>query len=130
MITAGEIFECAMALIDELDEEGRAYSAETETYARRSPAIISSLAEEARRIMGKRGDCGILDDLEDIVEDVSDSYAVGILPYGLAAALLNDENPASAAFLQARYEEMRDWYAEHTPAEEEEIEDIYGVYEW
>ncbi|MBQ6756459.1 MAG: hypothetical protein IJP43_05910 [Oscillospiraceae bacterium] len=130
MITAGEIFECAMALIDELDEEGSAYSADTEIYARRAPSMISSLAEEARRIAGKRGEYGILDDLEDIVEDVDDSYAAGILPYGLAAALLHDENPASAGFLQTRYEEMRDWYADHAPAAEEQIEDIYGVYDW
>lgn len=127
MVTAGEIFECAMALIDELDGDGGAYSAETEAYAHRAPAIISSLAEEARRLKGQRGEYGILDDLEDIVEDVDDSYAAGILPYGLAAALIHDENPASADFLEARFEELRDRYSLRSPASMESIADAYGA---
>lgn len=125
MITAGEIFECAMAQLDELDDGGSAYSSATERYAKRAPAIISSLAEEARSLVGKRGEYGILDDLEDIVEDVEDSFAVGVMPYGLAAALVYDENPAAASFLEARYEELRDRYAERSPAVMEYITDLY-----
>ena len=53
-----------------------------------------------------------------------------MLPYGLAAHLLLDENPDVAAFFNQRYAELLSEYRRGIPAASEDIQDLYGGIEY
>lgn len=57
---------------------------------------------------------------------VDDVTARKVLPYGLAAHLLLNENPSVAAYFNDRYEEMKFIETKRPPAAFEQIEDVYG----
>ena len=65
-----------------------------------------------------------------VIDGIDESYALGPMQYGLAAALVADENPALAAFLESRYEELRDRYAITYCSRMEDIENWYGGLEY
>ena len=65
-------------------------------------------------------------EFDDSLYKIDDTIALGIMPYGLAANLLVDENPSAASFYQARYEERLREKARRVRASVEDIEDIYG----
>lgn len=121
-----DVFELAMSLMDELDEEGAAETTRTADYVRRTPGIVTALLAEMRTMCCLSGDWVRLTGLDDELADTDERYALGALPYGLAAGLLVDENPSSAAFFQQRYEEMRNLYLARLPVELELIESYYG----
>ena len=54
----------------------------------------------------------------------------GLLPYGLAAHLLLDENPDVAAFFNQRYAELLSEYRRGIPAASEDIQELYGGIEY
>jgi len=60
---------------------------------------------------------------------VDDVTARTILPYGLAAHLLLDENPDVANFFQQRYEELKALVALKQPVSEETIINLYGGFD-
>ena len=129
--TAREIFEISMALIDELDSNGNAMHSDTEEYAYRAPAILTALYGELLPLSdnyvavdGARPAFSIIYDLETTVE-LDDYLAKTVMPYGLTAMLLVDENPMVASFYQQKYEEMRD-KAVNVPTAIEAIDDVYG----
>ena len=64
-------------------------------------------------------------DMNSVVK-LDDYICQTILPYGLAAHLLMDENPSAAAFFQSRYEELKNRLAEGIPVQSEDIVDVYG----
>lgn len=125
-----EIFELAMAHLDELDDSGKAQHDDTEDYERRAAGILTSLVAEYRLTEGKGGYFGPLEALDDAIPGVEDSYALGVMPYGLAAALIADENPTLAYFLQERYEELRDRFFRRKAAYLDAIDDLYGGIEY
>jgi hypothetical protein len=57
---------------------------------------------------------------------VDDVTAITILPYGLAAHLLLEENDTMAAFYQSRYEELRNISSIKQPTSESQIVDMYN----
>lgn len=100
------VFEHAIALMDSGDEAtGAMDTGSTRAYKHRAPAILNLLGEECR------GYC--LDGAEwtpqeglDTTLPLADELCRGVLPYGLAAHLLMEEDPAAANFFQQRYEEL------------------------
>jgi len=90
-MTARDVYERAMALIDEIEEDG-SISAETATgYAGKAPRIIDVLHRELALCEGVTLTADI-EDLDDMLE-VSDDTAARIMPYGLAASFaLADKN--------------------------------------
>lgn len=130
MILAGNIFEFAMALLDELGDEGSAYNERTGDYELRTPAILNSLLAEERTLLGKDEYFEPVESMESELDGIDESYALGPMQYGLAAALVADENPALAAFLESRYEELRDRYAITYCSRMEDIENWYGGLEY
>lgn len=125
-----DVFDAAMGIMDELSASGEALTSDTEEYALRTPPIVNMLVSELKMLTGERGDWLPVESMEDVVPVGDTSYALGALPYGLAANLLVDENPSAAGFYQQRYEEMRAYYLARMQAVTGDIVNVYGGIEY
>lgn len=134
MTTAQTVFEYAMTLMDELNETtGAADTGDTREYKNRTIAILNVLRGELfpysdtyrdMEASGRRPICPIIGSFtEDMALD--DYICQSVLPYGLAAHLLMQEDPSSANFFQQRYDELKAKLARGMPAESEDIYDVY-----
>lgn len=135
MTTAQMVFELSMNLMDELNEStGQADTGDTREYKNRTIAILNVLRGELfpysdtyhdMETAGRRPICPIITAFsEDIALD--DYIGQSVLPYGLAAHLLMQEDPSSANFFQQRYDELKRSLARGMPGESEDVVDIYG----
>ena len=123
MTTVQSVFESAMSLMDELSLSGEAENSDTQEYALRTPAILNALTAELRTLTGESGDWLPAEGMDDSLHA---NYGLSALPYGLAANLLVDENPAPASYFQQRYEELRAVYLARRKADIEDIALLYG----
>lgn len=130
MTTVNEVFLTAMSLMDELNDEGKAETEYTEEYGKRVPSIIGMLLAEKKIFSGDSGMILPVEDMEDMLIGVEDRYALSVMPYGLAANLLIDENPSAASFYQERYEELRDRFFKYMASDAGTVEDLYGGIEF
>ena len=118
MTTGKDIFSAAMSIMDELSAAGEAVHSDTMEYEQRAPAILNVMLTEIKVLRGDASDW--------LPVPVETNYALGAMPYGLAANLLVDENPTAASFYQQRYEELRTLFVSRLPASVEDIEMLYG----
>lgn len=133
LTTAQEVFEMAMHLMDEVNEStGKADTSDTKEYKNRTIPILNILRVECypasdtyRAEPGKRPVCPRIEDFESPI-GLDDAICQGVLPYGLAAHLLLDENPDVASYFSQRYEELLSAAGRSLPAGSEEITDLYG----
>lgn len=132
--TAQQVFELAMHLMDEGSQStGAADTNETKEYKNRTLPILNILRVECFPVSdtcvvtapGKRPVCPEIPDYETPI-GLDDVICQGVLPYGLAAHLLLDENPSAASYFQQRYEEALAAARRSIPAEAEDIIDLYG----
>ncbi len=132
--TAQWVFETAMHLMDEVNESsGCADTADTKEYKNRTLAILNILRTECFpasdtytvTVPGKRPVCPEIVGFDAEI-GLDDGICQGVLPYGLAAHLLLDENPAAASYFQQRYEQALKDAKRGIPAGAQEIEDVYG----
>lgn len=133
--TAQRIFDIAMGLMDEVNEStGATDTSDTKEYKVRTLLILNALRGEVFPYSdtytatedGTRPICQVISNFTEVVQ-LDDYICQSVLPYGLAAQLLLDENPTAANFLQQRYEELRANLAKGMPQTSEDITDIYGV---
>lgn len=138
MTTAQEVFEKSMSLMDELNEStGAADTSDTKEYKNRTVAILNILGGELYRysdtcvtlIPGKRPIFPRIKAISDEI-DLDDYICISVMPYGLAAHLLMQEDPTSANFFQQRYEELKSDLMSSLPTESEDIIDCYGGIEY
>ena len=138
MTTAQWVFEKTMFLMDEASESfGQADTAQTLDYKNRTVPILNVLRLECypcsdtrqQAEPGKRPVCPEITSLDEPLP-LDDYLCQCVLPYGLAAHLLLDENPPLASFFQQRYQELL--RAAHTslPTGSEDIIDLYGGVEY
>ena len=134
MTTAHRVFDLAMGLMDEVNENsGATDTADTKGYKQRTLFILNTLRGELYPLSdtyknadkGKRPVCDAITDFDTGI-GLDDVICQSIMPYGLAAHLLLDENPDAAAFFQQRYDELKQKIGA-APAELESITDVYGV---
>lgn len=131
--SAQNIFDTAIALMDEVDESGATDTSDTLEYKNRTILILNILVQELypysatykKPKAGKRSTAGVLSQMSDMV-DLDDYIASAVLPYGLAAHLLLEENPTAANYFQQRYDELKARLREGLLAESEDIEDVYS----
>lgn len=132
--TAMQVFELAIHLMDEANEStGSVDTADTREYKNRTLAILNILRVEcfpasdtyAVSEAGKRPVCPLITDFTTPI-GLDDGICQGVMPYGLAAHLLLDENTKMAAYFNQRYEELLDKAHRALPAGSEAIEDLYG----
>ena len=132
MATAQDIFDEAMALMDEVNEQGLTDTADTAEYKNRTLYILNILRGELypysdTYITNKKGYRPITALIEDFDTeiDLDDYICESVMPYGLAAHLFLDENPSAASFFQQRYEELLRKLARGLPVVSEEIVDVH-----
>lgn len=120
-VTGKQVFDLCMGLIDEVTDSGTISESDTKSYKVKTPMILSilqtRLAQRERLITMP----GIITDIT-LPLAISDETAIGIMPYGLAAHLLLDENPDLSGFFNDMYSELQRTF----PNAFEPIEDVYG----
>lgn len=134
--TGMDVFELAINLMDELNDDGKYKHDDTKEYENRTRAILNILIGELypysdtfkKNQDWKTGRRPVLSKLDDLYTeiDLDDYICRSVLPYGLAAHLLMDENPTTANFFQQRYDELKMMLVTGMPAESEDIVDVYG----
>ena len=137
-ITGMDVFQRAITMMDELDDNGKFRHEDTTEYQNRTLAILNILQGELYFYSdtfpkwqdwdtGRRPVLRPIESLYDVI-DLDDYCAGTIMPYGLAAHLLLDENPTAAGYFQQRYEELlrRLMNGIGKLATSEDIEDVYG----
>ena len=134
MTTAQDVFDAAMGLMDEVNETtGETDTSDTREYKNRTLFIINILRGELypysdnydRETEGTRPIARIVDAFDDALP-LDDYICQSVMPYGLAAHLLLDENPSAAAFFNQRYEELKAQLSRGLPSVSEDIYDVYG----
>lgn len=135
MTTAQEVFSAAMGLIDEVNEStGATDTNDTREYKQRTLLILNVLRGELYPYSdtyqkpedgGVRAIAKVIESFDEAI-DLDDYICQTVMPYGLAAHLLLDENPSAASFFNQRYDELKAGLARGLSAVSEDIEDVYG----
>lgn len=133
MTTAQTVFDIAMGMMDEV-LNGQTDTNDTAEYKDRTLLILNALAGELypysdTYTLGEEGKRPIVAVITDFVSGIGlDDYICRtVMPYGLAAHLLLDENPSAASFFQQRYEELLNGLkAGGIPTSSVDIIDVYG----
>ena len=132
MAEVSDVFDAAMSIMDELNDSGEAQTTDTQEYKNRTLPIMNVLISECYPYSDSKDTTNpdsawrAVTEFDDSLYKIDDTIALGIMPYGLAANLLVDENPSAASFYQARYEERLKEKSRRVRASVEDIEDIYG----
>lgn len=134
------VFDKAMYLIDAQNEStGSTDNSDTIEYKVRTIGILNNLIDDAYPAsdtfaIGEDGKRPALDDLTSFSDEIRmDPYIVrSVLPCGLAAKLLSEENPTLADFFWQLYEQRLAKARAGVPASFESIEDglPYGGIEY
>lgn len=134
------VFDKAMYLIDAQNEStGSTDTGDTTEYKVRTLGILNNLIDDAYPAsdtfaIGEDGKRPALDDLTGFSDEIRmDPYIVrSVLPCGLAAKLLSEENPTLADFFWQLYEQRLSKARGSVPASFENIEDglPYGGIEY
>ena len=139
-LSVQSVFDKAMYLIDAQNEStGSTDNGDTTEYKVRTIGILNNLIDDVYPasdtfVIGEDGKRPALDDLADFSDEIRmDPYIVrSVLPCGLAAKLLSEENPTLADFFWQLYEQRLAKAREGVPAAFESIEDglPYGGIEY
>lgn len=134
--TVSDVFDATMQLIDELNDAGESQTSDTEEYKNRTLGIMNILISECYPYSDEKDTTKpdsawkAVTDFDDALKGIDNTLAYGVMPYGLAANLLPDENPGLANFCQQRYETLLAQKRSRMQADVGEIEDLYGGIEY
>lgn len=129
MTTVQQVFELVMAFTDNVADSGDAVD-----YGNRCIPIINSLAIELypysslKSVTAGVRALPVFAVLMTEPVDLDDGLARGVLPHGVVAELFVEENPRLANYHALRYAELRNMLR-NTPAQAEDIENVYGSFE-
>jgi hypothetical protein len=118
MITAQDTFVTAMNLMDEESEDGT-YEGYPDEYKNKAWPILTLLQAE---LLPASVTPSVITSNASIFK-VDDRTSLTVLPYGLAAQLLMNEDQNRAAFFNNRYDELK----RKRPALITKVKDVYGV---
>ena len=125
--TVQDVFDIMLADIDAVDD------ADVSDYENRTIGIINQLGGELFMYSdnwkivtkGKRPIFTPVSDKDDVI-DLDDYICRSVLPYGLAAHLMLQEDTTTAAYCQQRYDELKNKLAEGLPQDSEDVVDVYA----
>jgi hypothetical protein len=112
-----EVYELTLNLIDEAEDE--------DVLAERIPGLLRLLRAEIVRETGEHHNFAELSCMDDEV-GLNYELCEGVVPFGLAAYLMLEEDPSRASFYQAKFEEGLTRYCKRRMSYIEEIEDWYS----
>lgn len=134
-MTVQEVFDIAIRLMDSQNEStGSTNTTDTREYALRTPSLINSLLDQVYPASdtyvassnGVRPTLFSVSELTDYL-DLDDRICRNVLPFGLAALLLTEENPTLANFFWQTFLENLQMAKNSLPTEIAEVEDVYGT---
>lgn len=143
MNTVQEVFDIAIRLMDEQNEStGSTDTVDTKEYRLRTPSLLNSLLDraypasdtwpgtveemdEAGNVRRRRPVCPKVTAMEDEI-GLDERLCTGVLPYGLAALLLMEEDKIRAEFFWQTFLEQLAEAMAGVPSGAESVEDCYG----
>jgi hypothetical protein len=102
-VTAQQVYDMALVLMDEVTEAGSIATEEADAVKTKAKNILTQLQAELLPISQTPG---VITDLSQNLS-VTDREALLILPYGLAAHLLLNEQNSATSYYNDRYEELK-----------------------
>ena len=132
-ITAQRVFDLAMGLMGEVNEAtGATDTSDTREYKSRTLLLLNVLKGElfpysdtyTQATAGVRPACAPITDFTTPI-GIDDVICETVMPYGLAALLLTDENANKSNFFQQKYEELK-VQLRNTAAEFQPITNVYN----
>lgn len=133
--TVQNVYDIAIRLMDAQNEStGSTDTADSKEYRLRTPSLLNSILDRAYPASdtypeaggGKRPVCGKVTEMTDEI-GLDERLCTGVLPYGLAALLLTEENPALANFFWQTFLEQLEEAKRGLPGGIDSIEDCYGA---
>lgn len=118
-VTVKQVYDIALVLMDEVIETGRISPDNPDYYKAKTYSIVTTLQAE---LLPKNIVPSIITDLSQILL-LSDRISLSVLPYGLAAHLLIQEDVNAASYFNGRYDELK----RKIPTTVEPIIDVYDV---
>lgn len=120
-VTGQQVFERALVLMDEVLETGTITTETPEYYKSKAINIINLLQVELLPLSAE------ITPITNISQNlqITDRIAYLILPYGVAAHLLINDDLTISSWLNARYDELK----RKIPTSAIPIVDVYGVSE-
>lgn len=103
MITAQQVYDIALVLMDEVTETGNITTETPEYYRSKALNILTTLQTELLPL--SITPVPVTSMTQTLL--VSDRTALLVLPYGLAAHLLLSDDLTLSSFLNARYDELK-----------------------
>lgn len=103
MITAQQVYDIALVLMDEVTETGNITTETPEYYRSKALNILTTLQTELLPL--SITPVPVTSMTQALL--VSDRTALLVLPYGLAAHLLLSDDLTLSSFLNARYDELK-----------------------
>ena len=119
-MTFQNTFDLAMDLCDERSAAGTINTTSTAVYLAKAPGFLTLLNSEVARGMGIPSK-----QVTDLTEtsQCGDYVTLAVLPFGLAAMLLADENPQVASYYQQKFEEAK----RRIPTTFKPVIDVYNL---
>lgn len=128
---AQTIYDITMSLMDERKNDGNVDVNSTKDYLARSPGILTILQTEIVMELKRVGaKINSLDEVKKMTTDIDleDDICFGIIPYGLAARLLAQEDTTLSNYFSSLYDNAFNRYLSEYKqlATQENREDVYG----
>lgn len=137
-----EVFTRAIKMMDEQRENGDAIWGDTAEYQVRAVEILNALINECYPYSdtftiaepGKRPICMPIttldakgDETQNDEINLDDGIAGTVLPYGLAAELIKNDDTVLGNYFLQRYQELLARLGRSLPAQWDTIDDVYGI---
>lgn len=124
------IYDITMSLMDERKNDGSVDVNSTKDYLARSPGILTVLQTEIILELRRIGmDISESEEIKQMNADIDleDDICLGIIPYGLGARLLAQEDSALSNYFNSLYEDRLNRFLSmyKDKAEQEDREDVY-----
>ena len=129
MAEVSDVFDAAMSIMDELSDSGKPQTTDTDEYKYRAVSIINTMIAELYPFSETKK-AGKTASGWRPVEEFDDTLSVGAMPYGLASALLTDENPEASDRFKRRYNEIVAMHKANAQCSMGTVEDVYGGIEY